>query len=120
MSAEPDPPPKKLTFKAAEFEAVNPPSEPDAPPAHDPLDLLRANRAHEKANNSIYDQSPAPVPRKWHKYRDYFLLLALVDGGFGFLLTLNLDAVALVYIISLILVFTSGWSWIMLVLIDDY
>lgn len=115
MPDEAEPPPRQFTFKEAEFESVNAPEEAGAPAANDPLAILQANRAHEKANNTVYDQTPAISKKMSHRLRDYFVGLVVINLLMGVLLS-----PVPIFQISAILIFTGGWSWTMLVVVDDY
>ncbi len=121
MPEEPEPPNPPLAFKAAEFESVNVPQPEGAGDPNDPLALLKQNRVNEKAANTVFDQSPAPVPRKWRKYRDYAIGLILVNGLFGVFLSYDAaDPFTLVSATAGMMGFTGAWTWYMLMLVDDY
>jgi hypothetical protein len=117
---EPDPPEKKYTFKAAEFTPDNASEVEPEPPGNDPLAILKANRAHEQANNSIYDQSPAVVKTKSRRNRDYVIIMILVNLLLVFLLLTFNDDVSHTYIIAGFGLFNGGFSWVMLYVVDDY
>lgn len=118
---EPDPLPQKLTLSKAEFERVNEPVPVDSPMSGDPMEMLRQNRAHEKVAGTVYDQSPEPGPGKYRKYRDYLVVLIAVDAVLGYsAFTLSGDPYGFVPIVAGLLLFSAGWSWFMLVVVDDY
>ena len=120
MPEEAEPPPQKLTFKPAEFESVNPPKGMETPSGNDPLELLRRNREHEKANNWIYDQSPPVAKRKSLRNRHFILLFLGVNGIMGGIYYATPDEVAHVFLIAGMLMFSSGLTWSMFVVHDDY
>lgn len=120
MPDEAEPLPKKLSFKEAEFESVNAPEGSAPSPDLDPLVLLHGNRTHEKANNSVFDQSPKPVARISRRIREYFLVLVVVDSILGGLLATGFGVVADFYLFAGLMIFSSGWTWVMLFIVDDY
>jgi hypothetical protein len=121
MPDEAEPPPRQLSFKEAQFERVNAPEGSEPPSARiDPLEILRANRAHEKAQNTVYDQSPKPVPRISRRIREYVGILIAVDVVLIWLLFTGFGLVADLYLFAGLLIFSSGWTWVMLFVIDDY
>ncbi|HVU38832.1 MAG TPA: hypothetical protein VHC95_10905 [Opitutales bacterium] len=115
MPADPNPPPKKLTLKAAEFESVNTPTGHGGAAVPDPLELLRQNREHEKAHHSIYDQSPAPVKRRSRRNREYLAILLGANLIFALMLFY-----APIVALAMMAFFSGGWTWVMLVCFDDY
>ncbi len=117
---EADPPDKKYTFKAAEFTPDNAPETTPEPPGNDPLEILRANRAHEQANNSIYDQSPAVVKTKSRRNREYVMITVVVNLILAILLSVMNDTVSHIYIIAGFGLFNGGFTWVMLFVVDDY
>jgi len=113
---ESEPPSPKLGLTKAEFESVNEPSVEGAPASNDPMEMLRQNRAHERAAGTVYDQSPAPVKKKFRRMRDYLIILVTVDGFFGFMLFLAPNPIVPLGM----LFFTAALTWGMFVVIDDY
>ncbi len=116
VPSEPDPPPQKLALKKAEFESVNEPSREGEPASNDPMEMLRQNRAHEKAADTVYDQSPVDVPKKSRRKRDYVTILVAVNSIMGLLLMVSLNP----FIIAGMLFFSAALTWGMLVVMDDY
>lgn len=118
---EPDPPPQKLTLTKAEFESVNEPTVAGEPLSHDPMDILRQNRAQEKAAGTVFDQSPPVVKKKSRRLRDYLIILVIVDSLLGYAaISFSHDPYTFVPLVAGFLLFTSAFSWHMLVVIDDY
>jgi len=113
---EPDPSPQKLTLKEAEFEKVNEGAAQRVQSSNDPMEMLRQNRANEKASETVYDQSPKLVPRSYRRIRDYVIILVTADSIMGFLLFLMPNVI----LFAGILLFTAALTWGMLVVIDDY
>jgi hypothetical protein len=113
---EPDPPPQKLALRKAEFESVNEASAAGEPRSHDPMEMLRQNRAHEKAAGTVYDQSPAPVAQRSRRKRDYLVILVTMNGFFGCILVLLPNPILLFGTVF----FSAALTWGMLVVIDDY
>ena len=116
---EPDPPPRKLTFKAAEFKRENPPESAPSSSANDPLELLRLNRQREIAQG--FDKPPPGPPKKMsRRHRDYLIVLAagnLVLGGLLFVLN---NAFGFVCLIAMMALFSAALTWIMLFIFEDY
>ncbi len=95
---------------------MNEPVPADAPLSEDPLEMLRLNRANEKAADTVFDQSPAPVVKKSRRTRDYLIILVTVNSIFGcwFFLVPN------IIIFAGILFFSASLTWGMLFVMDDY
>ncbi len=113
--AEPDPPPRVLKLKAAEFTRDNEPASARASSANDPLELLRVNREREKAQG--FDEIPPPPRKKLsRRHRDYFIGLVSVNLILGLLTVLT----GFVGLVAAMMFFTAGYSWVMLMMVDDY
>ncbi len=80
------------------------------------MDILKQNRAHEKAVGTVFDQSPAVVKKKSRRMRDYLIILVTVDSIFGLFLFLAPNPITF----AGILLFTASLTWGVLVVIDDY
>lgn len=120
--SEPIPPPRpKLGFKPKEFERLNtaPPGEPP-PPANDVFAIRRELREREKTGGGDLLRPPER-PARSRRRRDYWFLLAAGNLGFVVLAGLgSLNAVALVYTFSGIVLYTVGLTWVMWFVMDDY
>jgi hypothetical protein len=112
--AESDPPPKVLKLKAAEFTRDNEPAGAPASSANDPLELLRVNREREKAQG--FDEMPPPRKKLSRRHRDYLIGLVSVNLILGVLIA----PLGPVGPIATMAFFTAGFSWVMLVVLDDY
>jgi hypothetical protein len=115
MPADPDPfpPAKKLTLKPAEFTAVNQPSEQPVP---DAFEILRINREREIAAGR--DQAPLPPPKRSRRTREFFTLLIL--GNLSALLAYWLNPGTVLFCFAGAIIFTSGLTWVMFFVVEDY
>ncbi len=114
MAAPPDdpfPPPQKLTLKAAEFERDNAETVPGEPAANDPMETLKANRAHE-VEIGYGDYEIKPKKRFTRRTKEYLLILAAGNLGIGTLFGLLGP--------PLMLGFSIGLTWVMFFVIEDY
>ncbi len=109
----PEPPPKKLTLKRAEFERVNEPADAAASSGLEPTELLRLNRAHEKKVGYLY--SPAEPSKKSRRLRDFFIVLVVGNALLCFFL-----GPTSVFGIAGMLIFSAGLAWAMFAVMEDY
>jgi predicted phage tail protein len=113
-----DPPPVKHTLTSAKFEALNAPTAATPPPV-DVHQVLRDNLARENAAgmNAV---KPVP-PRRSRRKRDYWLVL--IFGNLAIAATVHLaggNVVTVVYGFSGIILLSSGLTWVMWFVMDDY
>ncbi|MBI5382840.1 MAG: hypothetical protein HZA31_13155 [Opitutae bacterium] len=115
---EDEPPHPPLKLGTAKFTMVNATGTPTAP-ENDVHAILHANQQREKAAG-LYEVTPPP-PRRSRRKRDFWLCLVLgnlvIVGSVG--LT-SINAVTVIYGFSGVLLFTSGFSWVMWQVMDDY
>jgi len=119
MPDEPDPPPKKLALKRAEFESVNEPASAAAPPDNDAMDILRRNREHE-VKIGYAELPPPPTQRISRRNREYLLILTVGNLIIGTLLFFSGDSATFVFLIAGMALLSAGLTWVMLFVIDDY
>ena len=113
LPEETDPPPRKLTFKAAEFISENQPT--DAPATDEAMDLLRVNREHE-IEHGLVELSPQPAKKFSRRNREYLVVLAAGNCICGGMLLMGGGVFAL----ALLGLFNGGLTWVMLFIFDDY
>lgn len=148
MPDEQDPPRKFYQLKPKEFEMVNPPA--SMPPADStpidvrghlraanagPLERPKASRTPAPSNDvhALLRQNQAriaaaglhevePRPRRpSRRKRDYWLLLAVMNGFFGFLaFGPYRNPMTFVYGLAGMIIFTLGLTWVMWFVMDDY
>lgn len=121
MADTPEPPRPPLTFKPTEFERVNAaPTDEPPPPANDIFALQRELRAREIASG-MDELKPVETPRRSRRRRDYWFLLAAGNLGFVALAAISsLNAIALVYTFSGIILYSVGLTWVMWFVMSDY
>ena len=148
MRDEPDPPRKFYRLKAAEFEAVNAPTDTPpadstptnvrghlraansppasatsvpaaAKPANDVQALLRDEAARRRAAGG--DVILPPPRRRSLRTRDFWLLLLTVNGFFAFAaFGPYRNAMTFVYGVAGMILFTISLVWVMWFVMDDY
>jgi hypothetical protein len=110
----PEPPPKKLTLKHAEFERVNDPADATVSSGLEPMELLRVNRTHERKIG--YLEKPVDPAKKSRRLREFWLLLLGGNLVFAlFVLPFNF-----VIWVALALFYTAGLTWAIIFIMDDY
>jgi hypothetical protein len=115
MPADPDPfpPPQKLSLKRAEFTSVNKASDP---PALDAMEILRLNREREIAAGR--DQIVIAPSKRSRRVREFLSLL--VGGNLAALIAWWLNPGAIVFCVAGAIIFTSGLTWVMFFVMEDY
>jgi len=114
-----DPPPVKHTFTTAKFEAVN---EPTATPTSEPTDvhqILRANITRDEAAglNVVKPMPKRPSRRK----RDFWLMI--VAGNLtivALVIATGHNVVSVLFGLAGVVLLTSGFTWVMWCVMDDY
>jgi hypothetical protein len=105
----------KLKLKPAEFETAEVP-EGYTPLVTDPLEILRLNREHEIAagrDNIVF----APAPRS-RRLREYFSIL--IGANLAATLIWWLFPGAALFCLAGGIIFSSGLTWAMFFVIEDY
>lgn len=125
MSDAPEPPRRTFVLKPREFARLNrPPEELAAEPtplANDILAMQRDLRARERASGR--DALGPPPVRRARRRRDYWLMVALLNGLGGAVAGAGWTAgnfVVLVYALAGMLLGTIGLTWVLWVVMDEY
>lgn len=128
MPAEADPPRQRYGFKPKEFEAVNAPrpesGEPPAPtPALNDVYALRQELRAREIAAGLDTLAPPARPRANRRRRDYWLLMALINGTLLPLAVWGLrtgNAVLFVYALSGAAFASAAVTWVIWGLMDRY
>ena len=85
----------------------------------DVLEILKINRDNER--QAGLDQLPVLPPRPNRRRRDYWIMLAIVNGFFAATMLLGRGYVpVVVYSLSGMVLFTAGITWILYGVMDRY
>ena len=119
LPSDDDPPPVKHTFTAARFEAVNPPSTAPTPAPTDVYQVLQDNLARENAAglNAVKLQPRRRSRRK----RDFWLVM--IGGNLAIMASVgatNINVMTVIYGFASVILLSSGLTWIMWFVMDDY
>ncbi|HTZ22231.1 MAG TPA: hypothetical protein VMC06_15210 [Opitutaceae bacterium] len=119
LRSDDDPPPVKHTLTTAKFEAVNPPTATPTPAPTDVYQVLRDNLARENAAgmNAVKPKPKRPSRRK----RDFWLMLVL--GNLTIVSTLfftGRNVISTLFAFGGVVLLSSGLTWVMWFVMDDY
>ena len=114
-----DPPPVKHTLTTAKFEAVNAPTAIPTPAPTDVYQVLQDNLARENAVG-LNVVKPVP-PRRSRRKRDFWLVL--IGGNLAIMASVGFTSINVMTVIcgfAGVILLSSGLTWIMWFVMDDY
>ena len=114
-----DPPPVKHTLTTAKFEAVNAPIAAPTPAPNDVYQVLQDNLARENAAGLNVVR---PVPKRpSRRKRDFWLVL--IGGNLAIMASVgftSINVMTVIYGFAGVILLSSGLTWIMWFVMDDY
>jgi len=114
-----DPPPVKHTLTTAKFEAVNAPTATPTPVPTDVYQVLRDNLARENAAGLNVVR---PVPKRpSRRKRDFWLVL--IGGNLAIMASVgftSINVMTVIYGFAGVILLSSGLTWVMWFVLDDY
>ena len=114
-----DPPPVKHTLTTAKFEAVNAPTATPTPVPTDVYQVLRDNLARENAAGLNVVR---PVPKRpSRRKRDFWLVL--IGGNLAIMASVgftSINVMTVIYGFAGVILLSSGLTWVMWFVMDDY
>ena len=119
LPSDDDPPPVKHTLTTAKFEAVNAPIAAPTPAPTDVYQVLQDNLAHENAAG-MNVVKPVP-PRRSRRKRDFWLVM--IGGNLAIMASVgatNINVMTVIYGFAGVILLSSGLTWIMWFVMDDY
>jgi len=114
-----DPPPVKHTLTTAKFEALNEPTAAPTPAPTDVYQVLQDNLARENAVG-LNVVKPVP-PRRSRRKRDFWLVL--IGGNLAIMASVgftSINVMTVIYGFAGVILLSSGLTWIMWFVMDDY